>query len=144
VNRVLLLSVVLGTLPACTKPADKAPPPVRDEDNPVMKLPEAYADKDGLVSLTFDIAKFTDAKQYGGGATPLTLEARHKYTAMHFDIVVSKFGVSFLGSADQFYGSSTNSSEPTPPNRWRCGRSPNSTWKRSKATHPNLTKARRK
>lgn len=46
--------------PACKKPAD-APPPVRDEDNPVMKLPEACADKDGRVSLTFDIAKFTDA-----------------------------------------------------------------------------------
>jgi hypothetical protein len=62
----LVVSVVL--IPACNKPADKAPPPMRDKDNPVLKLPEACADKDGLVSLTFDIAKFTDPKQYGGGA----------------------------------------------------------------------------
>ncbi len=104
-NSLCVFACSLLLLPACNKPADKAPPPVPDSENPVLKLPEAYAEKDGLVSLTFDIAKFTDPKQYGGGATPMTLEARHRYTTMRFDIVVSKFGVSFMGggTADQFY-----------------------------------------
>ena len=94
-------------VPACDKPKENAPPPVRDEDNPIMQIPESYADKDGLVSLTFDIEKFIDPKQYGQDATFMELKGRHKYTVMQFDITVGRpvqkipFG-SKGGGGDQF------------------------------------------
>jgi hypothetical protein len=98
------LVAVAFLLVGCAKTSTTAPPPVPNSEDPVMKLPEAYADKGGLVSLTFDIASFIDPKKYGG-ATKMTIEARHKYTAMRFDIVVSQFEASFnnTGMGDQFY-----------------------------------------
>jgi hypothetical protein len=101
----LLMLILL--LPACSKPAPQNPPPPQEQPrNPVLDLPEAYAEKDGLVSLTFNIAKFIGPERYGQGATHMTLEARHRYTTMRFDIVVGRHGVPFMsggGTGDQFY-----------------------------------------
>lgn len=74
----------------CDKPKDNAPPPVRDEDNPIMKIPESYADKDGLVSLTFDIEKLTPPEQFGQDATFMEQKGRHKYTVMQFNVTVGR------------------------------------------------------
>jgi hypothetical protein len=87
-SSILIGLVILGT--ACDKPKDNAPPPVRDEDNPIMQIPESYADKDGLVSLTFDIEKFIDPKQFGQDATFMELKGRHKYTVMQFNVTVGR------------------------------------------------------
>jgi hypothetical protein len=99
--------VLLLLVPACNKPAQKNPPPPQEQQrNPVLDLPEAYAEKAGLVRLTFRVPKFIGPKQYGQGATLMTLEARHQYTTMRFDIVVGRNGVAFMspgGTGDQFY-----------------------------------------
>jgi hypothetical protein len=102
-NIILVASVLL--LAGCEKKKD-APPPMRDEDNPIMKLPEAVSQtEDGLYSFKFTIEKFTDPKQYGQGATFMTIAARHKSMPMRFDITVGRHGVPFTnpGGGDQFY-----------------------------------------
>src|SRR5262245_47906740 len=101
-----LLLLLLLLVPACTKPAPPNPPSQDQQHNPVLDLPEAYAEKDRLVSLTFNIARFIGPEQYGQGATHMTLEARHEYTTMRFDITVGRHGVPFgsMGATgDQFF-----------------------------------------
>jgi hypothetical protein len=96
--------LLLLLAPACNKPAPPNATP-QQQHNPVLDLPEAYAEKDGLVSLTFDVAKFIPPEQYGQGATHLTLEARHDYTTMRFDVTVGRHGEPFGsmgGTGDQF------------------------------------------
>jgi hypothetical protein len=103
-NSILALMICLICLPACNKRVDNAPPPVRDEDNPIMQIRESYAEKDGLVSLTFDIEKFIDPKQYGQGATFMNLKGRNKYTVMQFDLTVGRHGevISSMDGGQQF------------------------------------------
>jgi hypothetical protein len=65
----LAFAAGLLLLPACDNPSRKLRRPVRDEDNPIMQIQESYANMDGLVSLTFDIEKSIDPKEYGQDAS---------------------------------------------------------------------------